>query len=310
MEHRTIGRLSVPLAGIGCNNFGMRLDADQVRGVVDAAFEVGATHFDTAESYGGGHSEEFLGRALRGRREDAIVTTKFGFPTGGVERPGSAANVARCIAASLDRLGMDHVDLYLLHRPDPTTPITETLEAMARLVAAGKVREIGGSGFSAEQLVAADTAARELGVQGFVNIQNEYSLLDRSVEREVLPECDRLGVSFVPYFPLASGMLTGKYRRGEGPPAGTRLATWGDRGTALLSDDNFETVGRLEAWARPHGHTLHELALSYLSSAPVVASVICGAMSPEQVRANAAATTAWTLSEAERAEVAGLAAGG
>ncbi|HZP30258.1 MAG TPA: aldo/keto reductase [Acidimicrobiia bacterium] len=302
-----IGSLEVSVAGIGCNNFGMRIDEDRSREVVDAAIDAGVTHFDTADLYGGGKSEEFLGRALGPRRDQVVITTKFGMrpPPDGLA-PGSPEWVARAIDESLQRLGTDHVDLYLLHQPDPSTPIGDTLEAMSALVDAGKVREIGGSNFSAAQLDEMASAARERGVRPFVNLQNEYSLVQRDAEAEVIPACMRLGITFVPYFPLASGLLTGKYKRDEPAPEGSRLAAWGDRAGAFLSDERFDLVERLDEYARAHGHTLQELALSWLATNPAVVSVIAGATSPEQVRSNAAATTAWPLTDKERQEVAAL----
>lgn len=300
-QTRKIGSLEVTVAGLGCNNFGMRIDADRTQAVIDAAIDAGVTHFDTAESYGGGKSEEFIGAALGNRRDEVVITTKVG--------SGDPTRIAQAIDASLERLRTDHVDLYLLHRPDTEWPIAETVAAYAKLVDAGKTREIGCSNFSAEQLDEAAVAARELGVTGFVNVQNHYSLLERTPEADVIPEIERLGMSFVPYFPLASGMLTGKYTRGEAAPEGTRLAAWGDRAGAFLSDDRFDVVEQLDAYARDHGHTLPELALSWVAGAPTVASVIAGATSPEQVRANAAATVAWQLTPEERAEIDAITAG-
>jgi aryl-alcohol dehydrogenase-like predicted oxidoreductase len=298
---RKIGSLDVPVAGLGCNNFGMRIDADRTREVIDAAIDAGVTHFDTAESYGGGKSEEFIGEILGSRRDQVIITTKVG--------SGDPARIASAIDASLARLRTDHVDLYLLHRPDPEWPIGETVAAYAQLVDAGKTREIGCSNFSAEQLDDAAAVARELGVSGFVNVQNHYSLLERTPEAEVIPEVEKLGMSLVPYFPLASGLLTGKYTRGEAAPEGTRLAAWGDRATAMLTDARFAVVDQLDAYARAHGHTLPELALSWIAGAPTVASVIAGATSADQVRANAAATEAWDLTPAQRAEVDAITVG-
>ena len=302
-----IGSLEVSVVGIGCNNFGMRIDEERSRAVVDAALDAGVTLFDTADLYGGGKSEEFLGHALGSRRDQVVLTTKFGMkpPPDGLA-PGSPEWVARAMDESLQRLGVDHVDLFLQHQPDPDTPIGDTLEAMNRLVDAGKAREIGGSNFSAAQLEEMAAAARERGVRPFVNLQNEYSLVQREPEAEVIPACQRLGITFVPYFPLASGLLTGKYRRNEAAPEGSRLAAWGDRAGAFLSDERFDLVERLDEYARDHGHTLHELALSWLATNPAVASVIAGATSPEQVRSNAAATTAWQLTDTELAEVAAL----
>ena len=216
-----IGSLEVSVAGIGCNNFGMRIDEERSRAVVDAALDAGVTLFDTADLYGGGKSEEFLGRALGSRRDRVVLTTKFGMkpPPDGLA-PGSPEWVARAMDESLQRLGVDHVDLFLQHQPDPDTPIGDTLEAMNRLVDAGKAREIGGSNFSAAQLEEMAAAARERGVRPFVNLQNEYSLVQREPEAEVIPACQRLGITFVPYFPLASGLLTGKYRAQQGSARG------------------------------------------------------------------------------------------
>ena len=307
-ELRSVGSLEVSIAGLGCNNFGMRIDAEQAKAVVDAALDAGVNSFDTAESYGGGHSEAFLGAALGARRGDAVITTKFGSApfhaaAGDAElAPGSAANAKRAVEGSLGRLGTDYIDLYLLHRPDPTTPIGETLTALNELVDAGKVLEIGCSNFSAVMLDEAADVAAENGLRPFVNVQNHYSLLDRAVEQDV-PTIERLGITLMPYFPLASGVLTGKYVRGEPAPEGTRLAAWGDRLKWTVTDDRLDVVDRLDAYARDHGHTLTELALSWLAGSPVVASVIAGATTPEQVRANAAATSAWIMTDAERADV-------
>jgi aryl-alcohol dehydrogenase-like predicted oxidoreductase len=292
---RWIGSLEVSVAGLGCNNFGMRIDEDATRAVIDAAIDTGVNHFDTAESYGGGKSEEFIGNALGARRDGIVITTKVA--------SGDPARIAEAIDGSLQRLRTDHVDLYLLHRPDDEFPIEETVAAFAKVVADGKAREIGCSNFSAEQLDAAAAAASELGVRGFVNVQNHYSLLERAPDAEVIPEVERLGMTLVPYFPLASGMLTGKYTRGEPAPEGTRLALWGDRAGAFMSDERFDVVEALSAYAAEHGHTLPELALSWVAGAPTVASVIAGATKPEQVRANAAATEAWDLTADERADI-------
>ena len=307
-ETRKVGSLEVTVAGLGCNNFGMRMDAKRTKAVVNACFDAGVNNFDTAESYGGGKSEEFLGKALGKRRSEAVITTKvsgFGAPEG--VTGGSPEWIAQAIDNSLKRLGTDYVDLYLLHMPDAKTPIGDTLEAFGKLVAAGKVREIGCSNFSAQMLEDAAAAAKALGVPQFVNVQNNYSVLDRTPEAEVIPACEKLGMTLMPYFPLASGVLTGKYKRGEPAPEGTRLAAWGDRANAMLSDERMDAVDRLTAYAKDHGHTLPELALSYLASTPTVASVIAGATSPEQLKANAAATSAWQLTDAERAEVSELA---
>jgi aryl-alcohol dehydrogenase-like predicted oxidoreductase len=297
----------VSIAGIGCNNFGMRIDEAATRRVVDAAIDAGINHFDTADGYGNGQSEEFLGRALGARRGDVVITTKVGGQVPDGEHGGSEPFITKRCDDSLSRLGTDYIDLYLLHRPDPETPISETLSAFAKLIEAGKVREIGCSNFSGEQLREAERVAGELGVPRFVNAQNDYSLLNRAIEDDLLPVCRELGVSVMPYFPLASGMLTGKYTRGEAPPEGTRLAAWGPRAERFASDARFEVVEQLTEYAEAHGHTITELALSWLAGVPEVGSVIAGATTVEQVRANAAATSAWKLTDAERAEVDQLA---
>lgn len=297
-ETRTIGQVPVSVAGLGCNNFGRRIDEERSRAVVRAALDAGVTTFDTAESYGDGRSEEFLGRALGARRDDAVIVTKFSF---GVAERATVEGLARGCDESLRRLGTDHIDVYLLHEPDERTPISETLEGMSRLVDQGKVREIGCSNFSAEQLDEAAAVAADRGLRAFVTVQNEYSLLEREPERGVIEACRRLGMSLMPYFPLASGILTGKYERGRPAPEGSRLARPGFQD--WLSDDRLEKAERLEEFARAHGHTLLELALSWLAGRPIVSTVIAGATTPEQVRANAAATSAWKLTEEDLAEV-------
>jgi aryl-alcohol dehydrogenase-like predicted oxidoreductase len=309
VEHRRIGEIEVSVAGLGCNNFGMTIDEGRAREVVAAALDVGITHFDTAESYGRGASEEFLGRSLGKRRGDVVITTKFGARWGVPEgvSGGSPEWIRQAIEGSLRRLGTDHVDLYLLHRPDPDTPIGVTLEALHELLSAGKVREIGCSDFTAEMLDEAAEAARQLGGRGFANVQNHFSVLESSAEDDVVPTCRRLGMTTTPYFPLESGTLTGKYRLGAPPPDGSRLASWGKNADEFLTDARLEAVERLIGYAEAHGHTLPELALSWLSSSPVVPSVIAGATSPSQVTANAAATSAWPMTEAVRAEIRALA---
>jgi aryl-alcohol dehydrogenase-like predicted oxidoreductase len=301
VEMRSIGSIPVPLAGVGCNNFGRRIDEGRAKEVVDAAFEVGATLFDTADLYGSGASEEFLGKALRSRRDEAVIVSKFGMrtPPDGLSG-GDPVWVVRACEDSLTRLATDRIDVYLIHTPDDATPIADTLTAMSHLVDEGKVREIGCSNFSAEQLEEAEEAAKEKGVRRFVTVQNEYSLLAREAREEVLPACRKLGLSFMPYFPLASGLLTGKYRKGQPPPPGTRLA---GRGDELLNDERLDLVERLMAFAEQRGHTILELAMSWLASQPEIATVIAGATSAEQVRANAEAVEAWRLSEDEFAEI-------
>src|SRR5215213_2210344 len=298
METRRIGSLEVSVVGLGCNNFGRRLDFDATSAVVDAAIEAGITFFDTADTYGDTKSEEYLGRALGRRREDVVLATKFGSRIDEQRRGARPEYVHRAVDDSLRRLGTDRIDLYQLHWPDPEVPIGETLGALDELVKAGKVREVGCSNFSAEQLREAEEATRE-GATRFVSVQNEYSLLHREPEREVLPECERLGVAFVPYFPLANGLLTGKYRRGEDAPSGSRLDS--GRGERLLTDRNLDIVERLIEFSQRQGHTILELAFSWLLARPA-ASVIAGATSPEQARSNAAAAD-WELTDEELAEV-------
>lgn len=282
------------VVGLGCNNFGRRLDEARTAEVVHAALDAGITLFDTADMYGGTLSEEFLGRALGHRRADVILATKFGWEIDATRKGARPDYVKRAVEESLRRLGTDRIDLYQLHKPDPTVPIADTLGALDDLVRAGKVREIGCSNFSAAQLRKADEAAR--GRTRFVSVQNEYSLLQREPEREVLPECARLGLAFIPYFPLASGLLTGKFRRGQPLPSGTRLS---DRPP---SDEPLALVESLIAYAASRGRSLLELAFGWLLSQPVVASVIAGATSAGQIRANGGAA-AWRLTAEERAEV-------
>lgn len=300
MQTRTIGSLRVSAVGLGCNNFGRRIDAAASEAVVHAALAAGITMFDTADIYGDGRSEEFLGKALGARRADVVVATKFGMPIAGRPAGASPTYLRNAIEDSLRRLGTDRIDLYWLHQPDPRTPIADTLAVLAELVAAGKVREIGCSNVSVAQLQEARGAVAP-GAPGFAAVQNEYSLLHREPERGVLAECERQRLAFVPYFPLASGLLTGKYRRGEPAPAGTRLAT-STLAETLLSERNFERVEALTAFATSRGHTLLELAISWLLARPTVTSVISGATRPEQVRANAAAGD-WRLDAAELAEI-------
>ena len=299
METRRIGSLEVSVVGLGCNNFGRRLDYDATSAVVDAALEAGITFFDTADTYGGTRSEEYLGRALGRRREDVVVATKFGSKVDEQRRGASPEYVRQAVEDSLRRLGTDRIDLYQLHWPDPEVPIGETLGALDELVKAGKVREVGCSNFSVDQLREAEAATRE-GAARFEIVQNEYSLLHREPEQDVLPECECLGVAFVPYFPLANGLLTGKYRRGEDAPSGSRLDS--SRGERLLTEENLAVVERLIEFSESRGRTVLELAFSWLLRRPAVASVIAGATSAEQARGNAAAA-GWDLTDEELTEV-------
>src|SRR6185295_6903748 len=273
--------------------------------VVGAALDAGITLFDTADVYGGTLSEEYLGRALGSRRDEVIVATKFGSPIDEERKGGaSAAYIARAVEDSLRRLATDRIDLYQLHFPDANTPFEETLEALDELVRAGKVLEIGGSNFSAEQIDETARISADRGLARFASIQNEYSLLRRGPERfGVLDACERNGIGFIPYFPLASGVLTGKYHRNEAPPDGTRLAGMpAERVDDALSDKVFDRVEALDAYARDHGHTLLELAIAWLLARPTVTSVIAGATKPEQATANAAAA-AWTLGDDDLREI-------
>ena len=307
MQTRRIGALDVSVVGLGCNNFGGRIDEAATRKVVDAAIDAGINFFDTADIYGATSSEVLLGRALGARRDDVIVATKFGVPIDDERKGGaSAAYVARAVDDSLRRLGTDRIDLYQLHFPDTNTAIAETLGALDELVRAGKVREIGCSNFTAEMLDEAETASRATGQARFVSVQNEYSVLRRLPEQGVLQACERLGVAFIPYFPLASGLLTGKYKRDEAPPEGTRLASMpAERQADAFSDKNMTRVERLDGWAREHGHSLLELAFSWLLTRPTVASVIAGATKPEQAVANARAA-GWALTPADLTDIDAL----
>jgi aryl-alcohol dehydrogenase-like predicted oxidoreductase len=303
LELRRLGHspLEVSAIGLGCNNFGGRVDVAGTAEVVAAALDCGINFFDTADVYGQTRSEQFLGAALGPRRKEVILATKFGMRIGDDEsrKGASRGYIVRAAEASLDRLGTDYIDLYQLHFPDESVPIEETLAALDQLVRQGKVRAIGCSNFSAAQIEAADAVAKRAGGAGFVTAQNHYSLIERHVEAEVIPACERLGLSMLPYFPLGSGLLTGKYRRGEPPAEGTRLASMGRRAAMALNDRNFDLVDALTEFAQSRGHTLLELAFGWLLSHGVVGSVIAGATSAPQVAANVAAARAWRLSEDE-----------
>lgn len=312
MEHRMIGSLSVSVVGLGCNNFGMRIDEDASAAVVHAALDAGVDLFDTADVYGGSRSEEYLGRALAGRRDEVVVATKFGAQGSADEgmRPGSPEWVRIAADRSLARLGTDRIDLYQQHFPDPEVPIEDTLGALGELVEAGKVREIGCSNFSSAMIEEAENFAVTEHLPRFRTVQNRYSVLHRRPEPRVIPTCRTLGLGFIPYFPLESGLLSGKYRAGEEPPEGTRLATWPeDRRRDFLA--GLEVAERLRGYAESRGHSLLELAISWLVTNPVVVSVIAGATKPDQVRANVAAA-GWPMTPEERAaidEIAGAASG-
>ena len=306
MEQRKVGSLRVTVVGIGCNNFGGRIDERRTEEVVNAALDAGINFFDTADTYANGKSEELLGRFLGRRRSDAIIATKFGLEMEGQGKGARPEYIRQAFDASLRRLKTDYVDLYQQHVPDPDVPIAETLGALDELVKAGKVREIGCSNFSAAQLREARSVSDSRpGSAGFVSVQNEYSLLHRDPEDEVLAECEQQGLAFLPFFPLKSGLLTGKYRKGQPIPQDTRVAKF-ERYRSLLTDDNLERVEALIGFAESRGHTLLELAFSWLLAHRVVASVIAGATSAQQVRDNTAAASAWKLTAADLEEIDSL----
>ena len=288
MDTRSIGSLTVGVVGLGCNNFGMRIGRKETASVVGAALDAGITLFDTADIYGGTKSESYLGAALGTRRDEIVLATKFGVPYEGHEGGAGAAYIRTAVEDSLTRLGTDRIDLYQLHAPDQKTPIAETEGALAELVTEGKIREFGCSNFDAAML--ADAQAAVVGsAPGFVSVQNQYNILHREPEDAVLPACERAGMAFLPYFPLASGLLSGKYRAGEAPPEGTRLAAMGAAASSQLTDVRLAQVAALEALAQGEGHTVLELSIAWLLSRPSIASVIAGATKPEQIAANVAA---------------------
>jgi aryl-alcohol dehydrogenase-like predicted oxidoreductase len=302
MRTRVLGEggPEVSVVGLGTNNFGRRCDYEQTVAVIDAALDAGVTLFDTADIYGQGMSEEFIGRALEGRRDRVLIATKFGKPMDErpEERRGNPDYIQWAVESSLRRLRTDVIDVYQLHEPDPVTPIEETLGALNDLVHDGKVRWIGSSNFSAEQIEAAEEVARGAGFHRFVSVQNEYSFLEREAEDEVLGTCERLGIGFLPYFPLASGLLTGKYRRDE-------AATEGRLAGREIPADQWDRVEALQRFADERGASLLEVAIGGLLAMPAVTSVISGATRPEQVRANVAAG-AWEPSADDVEELRAL----
>jgi aryl-alcohol dehydrogenase-like predicted oxidoreductase len=291
MEYRRIGGsgLKVSAVGLGCNNFGMRCDAAQTQAVVHKALDLGITLFDTADVYGGrGASETLLGKALGDKRKEIVLATKFGAPMGNspLERGGSRRYVFAAVEASLRRLGTDYVDLLQMHFPDAETPIEETLAALDDLVHQGKARYIGCSNFAGWQLIDANHIAKRRGFAAFISAQNHYNLLERTIRHELLPACTHAQVGVLPYFPLASGMLTGKYHRGQKPGQDTRLGLWGERASGLLSDRSFDKVEALDGFARERGKQLLDLAFGWLLSQAQISSVIAGATRPEQLESN------------------------
>jgi aryl-alcohol dehydrogenase-like predicted oxidoreductase len=307
MDSRQIGDLDVSVIGLGCNNFGAKLDQDATTAVVNAALDIGVNYFDTADAYG--DSEQMLGRALGGRRDEAVIATKFRYYNAPDDEPASgAAWIAKAADRSLGELGVDVIDHYQLHKPSPTTPIVETLGALQELIDAGKVLEIGCSNFSAEQLDEMATVAAENDLTPFATVQNRYSVLTRGPESDgVLDACERHGVGFVPYFPLESGLLTGKYRKGADLPEGSRLQEWSElpHGSMFLTDLMFDSMEALIDYSESLDHTILELGLSWLAGRAEVASIIAGATTPDQVVANAAACS-WELDDSERSAIEAL----
>lgn len=307
MTYRPLGNsgLRVSTVGIGCNAFGTRISGEVVQEIVDAAIESGITLFDTADIYGRGESETLLGEALNSRRDEVVVATKFGMDMQGANGPdwgarGSRRYIRTAVEASLRRLGTDWIDLYQLHRPDPATPIEETLAALSELVTEGKVRYVGSSNLAGWQVIDADWTARTGGYSPFISAQNKYSLLDRSVEEELVPACESAGVGILPFFPLEFGLLTGKYSRDQAPPEGSRLAA--DSQAERLAGADWDEIERLEAYAEERGLSLLQVAMGGLAAQPGVASVIAGVTSADQVRSNAAAGL-WEPSAQDLAEL-------
>jgi aryl-alcohol dehydrogenase-like predicted oxidoreductase len=306
VEYRKLGHsgLEVSALGLGCNNFGRRCDQGQTTQVVSKAIDLGITFFDTADIYGPrGLSEEYLGKALEGRRHEVTIATKFAGPMneGPLWGGGSRRYIMQAVDASLRRLDTDYIDLYQMHFPDRRTPIEETMQALDDVVRSGRARYIGCSNYDGWQVVEAQWHARSGHQTQFVSAQNQYNLLDRRIERELVPACQTYGLGILPYFPLANGFLSGKYKHGEAPPEGTRLSARG-MGERVLTDENFQKLSQLEDFAQSHGHTVLELAIGWLASQPHVGSVIAGATKPEQLEQNAKAAE-WKLSADELAEV-------
>jgi aryl-alcohol dehydrogenase-like predicted oxidoreductase len=301
--------LKVSAVGLGCNNFGGRLDLAATRRVVHRALDLGISLIDTADTYGNkGGSEDYLGQILGARRKDVVLATKFGLPmdAAGSLQGASRPYIMRAVEASLRRLRTDWIDLYQLHRPDPATPIEDTLRALDDLVRQGKVRHIGCSNLDATQVVAAQESAARHGLTAFISCQDEYSLLAHDIEQELIPTMTARGLGLLPYFPLAGGFLTGKYKRGEPPPKGARLAYSQHHADQFVNERNWGIVEKLEDFASRRGRTMLELAFGWLLGRPVVASVIAGASTPEQVEANVRAA-GWTLSPQELSDVDAIA---
>ncbi len=307
MQFRNLGRsgLRVSLVGLGCNNFGGRIELEAARKVVDAAIEHGITLFDTADIYGNrGGSELALGELLGARRKDIVLASKFGMNMDeeGVKKGGSRRYIIEAVEASLKRMKTDWIDLYQLHRPDPLTPIEETLRALDDLIRQGKIRYIGCSNLPSWQVADAHWTAKTLAIEGFASAQDEYSLLVRGAEKELIPAISHFGMGLLPYFPLANGLLTGKYQRNAPMPEGARMTREAQRAGEVLTEANWERTEKLAAFCEARGKTLLELAFSWLAAQPVVSSVIAGATKPEQIAANVKAAD-WALTPEELAEI-------
>lgn len=306
MEYRKLGNsgLKVSEIGLGSNNFGWRMDEQTSIDVINHAVDMGVNFIDTADVYGRGQSEEFVGKAVKDKRSQVIIATKFASPMGDSpnDRGGSRYYIMKAVEASLSRLQTDYIDLYQMHRADPTTPIEETLRALDALVRAGKVRYVGCSNFAAWQLCEALWTSKVNSLESFVTVQPQYNLLNRSIEQELAPCCQAYGIGVIPYSPLASGFLTGKYHRGGEVPAGTRLASNPAMQGRVLTGSNFHVLERVETFAAERGHSVGELAIAWLLSRPWLSSVIAGATKTEQVSANIAAAD-WKLTAEEVAEL-------
>jgi aryl-alcohol dehydrogenase-like predicted oxidoreductase len=306
MKKRNLGKsgLKVTLAGIGCNNFGWFIDDDRSRKTVFKALDLGINLFDTADVYGRGGSETLLGQLLADRRKDVILATKFALPMDDAEILSGASRhyIFSAVEASLQRLKTDWIDLYQVHRWDPSTPMEETVRALEDLVQQGKVRYIGLSNHPAWKVVEAQWITKTLGADPFISCQDEYSLLHRAPEHELIPAAEAYGLGLLPYFPLASGLLSGKYKRESALPAGTRMANRKGIADRYLTEQNWAIVDKVDAFCTQRGHTLLELAFSWLAAKPVVSSIIAGATTPEQLEQNVKALE-WQLTPEDLAEV-------
>jgi aryl-alcohol dehydrogenase-like predicted oxidoreductase len=306
MEYRCLGKsgLEVSEVSLGCNNFGWHIDETASIELVNRALDLGINYFDTADSYGQQRSEEYLGKALKGKRSNAIIATKFGSRTGeGVNTSGGSRHyIIQAVEASLKRLETDYIDLYQIHSPDPKTPLEETIRALDELVRAGKIRYFGCCNFSGWQLAEAWWISQVKSLNQFITVQNEYNLLNREIEKELMPCCEAHGIGVIPWGPLAAGFLTGKYRREQQPPSETRLAKVQEIQTLLWNDANFEIINKFQDYAEVRGHTLAELAIAWVLSHPWISTVIAGATRSDQLLANAKAAS-WKISTIERAEI-------